>query len=506
MHLRLVDVAIVVAYLGIIAVISYFVAVRQKNKEDFLLAGRKMHWFPVSLSAVAAAFSAISLIGAPGYVVGHDMRMLPGLFTGIISIPIVFFIVIPFLYKLRLVSVYEFLENRFSITIRYVGSLMFMLTKLGYLAMVIVTPSLALEAVTGIDLWIMVVGFGLLTTIFTIAGGLEGVIWTELVQYFVIVGGVLAVILFFIFGNGGAGLGTYWDLAVEGGKTEMMDLSFSFADLTIWVLIVNSTLMGVANMCNDQANIQRYFSARTIGDAMKGYLFSLIFGVPLVLALYFIGAWLYGFFMQQGGIPEQFKEYPDQLFPYFVANYLPAGVTGLIFAGIFAAGMSTISGVLHSLTSLSMVDFYERFTGSKDRGRHYVVISRCVTMVWGALAILLAFYIMELGKTIVEVTAIAGSFLAGPLGGIYFLGIFTKRANNIGAIVGGITGVVLNVGAYLLNRYEIIALNFMWYAVIGILSTYVVGYLVSLVFPDGKRIAEKSKETEAAVEAAAPSA
>ena len=143
--MRTIDLVIIVAYLAFVALIPVVVAGRQKNKEDFIMAGRRMHWLPLALSGVAVSFSAISLLGAPGFVLANDLKYLPTLFIGILSIPVVFFLVVPFLYKLRLVSVYEYLEDRFCPAIRYAASALFMISKLGYLAMTIFTPALALR-------------------------------------------------------------------------------------------------------------------------------------------------------------------------------------------------------------------------------------------------------------------------------------------------------------------------------------------------------------------------
>jgi len=317
---------------------------------------------------------------------------------------------------------------------------------------------------------------------------MEGVIWTELLQYFVIVGGVVALILFFIFSSVAGNVSEYWSVASEAGKTKMLDFSFDLKSLSIWALILNTTLMGVAAMCNDQTSIQRFFTAKSVKDAMKGYLFSIIFGTPIVLALYFIGAWMYGFFHSSHVLPAELTNKYDMVFPFFVAKYLPVGVAGIVLAGIFAAGMSTISDVQHSLTSLFMVDFYERFTSKSEKGKHYVKVSRFVSFFWGAMAIVGAFYVMNLGNSIIEVTGVLAGFLAAPLGGIYFLGILTKKANNIGVIIGGISGIVANVGAFLLNKHGIVEINFNWYAVFGITTTFTVGYLTSLIFSSATKI------------------
>ncbi len=479
--IRFIDAVIVLVYLVAMAIISTIIARRQKDREDYLLAGRNMHWFPVAISGVAAAFSAISLMGVPGFVYANDMRYLPMLFAGFISIPVVFFIVIPFLYKLKLVSVYQYLENRFSPFLRLLASVMFMFTKVGYLAMVIFTPSLALSAVTGVNIQLLIIVFGLITTLYTMAGGLEGVIWTELVQYFVIVGSILVIFLFFIFSPDAGQVGLYWQQARAAGKTQMFDFSFNISELTVWAILFNSTLIGIAGVCNDQTNIQKFFAAKSIGDAMKGYLFSMVFGTPVVLSLFFVGAWMYGFFQGAEPLPAEYAGKPDRIFPYFISTYIPPGVSGLIFAGIFAAGMSTISAVQHSLTSLFMVDICEKFIlKSANRGKRYVWLSRGVSLAWGLLAIILAFFVMWLGDTILEVTAIISSLLAAPLGGIFFLGIFTKHADDIGAIVGGIAGVLTTSASVLLNKFDIIKINFMWFAVFGLTVTFVIGYIFSI--------------------------
>jgi SSS family transporter len=419
--LRPVDAIIILAYLFITALISYFIARRQKTKKDFILAGKKMHWLPLAIAGVAGSFSAISMMGVPGFVMAYDMRYLPALFTGILSIPVIFYFVLPFLYKLNIVSVYEYLEIRFSPTIRLFASALFILTKLGYLSMVILTPSLALSAITGMNLNLLIAIFGLVTTLYTMAGGMEGVIWTELLQYFIVISGITALILFFVLPIGDGNHSEYWSIAEQAGKTKTLDFSFDLKSLSIWALIFNTTLMCIAGMCNDQAAIQRFFTARSVKDAIKGYLFSIIFGTPIVLALYFIGAWMYGFFNSSHALPPELSTKHDMVFPYFVAKYLPLGVSGIVLAGIFAAGMSTLSNAQHSLTSLFMVDFYERFSKGKEKGKHYVNISRFVSLCWGVLAIFLAFYVMKLGNSIIEVTSILGGFLAAPLGGIYFL-------------------------------------------------------------------------------------
>ena len=471
------DIVIVIGYLLASALIPLLVGLRQKNKEDFMLAGKKMHWFPLALSGVAASFSAISLLGAPGFVMGNDMRYLPTLFVGLLSIPIVFFLVVPFLYKLSLVSVYEYLEDRFCPALRYAASAVFMISKLGYLSLSIFTPSLALSSVTGLPVKLFIVIFGLLTTFYTMIGGLEGVIWCDVMQYVVMVAGIAGVVIYFVCGD----IGSYWQTAELAGKTKTWDFDLRLDNLSVWVLFLNCTFMGIAGTCSDQSSVQRLLSAKSLKDSMRGYLFSTIFGMPIVLVLYFIGACLYGFFHTKASLPPEIAGVPDKAFPYFIGHYLPPGVAGILLAAILAAGMSTISVVLHSLTSLFMVDVYEKITRNKAEGKRYVSISRCVTLAWGVLAVILAFFVMHVGNSIVEVSQVLASLLSAPLGGIFMLGIFTRRTNVTGAVAGGIAGFIATAGSWALNFYDVVKINFMWYAVFGLIATLAVGYIISLL-------------------------
>ena len=209
-----------------------------------------------------------------------------------------------------------------------------------------------------------------------------------------------------------------------------------------------------------------------------------IFGMPIVLVLYFIGICLYGF-CTHNPLPPEIAAEPDRVFPYFAAKYLPKGACGLLMAGVLAAGMSTISAVLHSLTSLFMVDVWEKLHPEAEKGSSYVHISRIATMVWGILAVLLAFYVMLLGNSIIEVSGIVNSFFSAPLGGVFILGMFTKRANTQGTLIGIVAGGHISdlLG---LNKYKDFPL-ICWFGVFALLATCFVGYVSSLLFQSSKK-------------------
>ena len=475
------DASIILLYLVGTAAVPIALARRQRKKSDFMLAGKKLHWFPLSLAEVAAGFSAISLLGAPGFVMANDLRYAPSLILGLPTIPIIYYFIVPRVYKLQLVSVYAFLETRFCHAFRYVAVALFITGKLGYLAMAIYTPALALATVTGLPVAFYIAILGLVTAALTMVGGMEGVVWQDVVQYFVIVGGIVAVVLYFCLGGGGGNVGGYWRTAAAAGKTRMLDFSFRLDALSVWVLFVNAMLLGIAGTCSDQTTVQRWSSARSLGDAMKSTVAGYVFGVPVVLVLYLIGICLYGF-SQSHPLPPEIAAEADRAFPYFAATYLPRGACGLLLAGVLAAGMSTISAVLHSLTSLFMVDVWEKLRPDAAQGRNYVLVSRIVTVLWGLLAVVAAIYVMKLGNSIIEVSGIVTSFMSAPLGGVFMLGMFTKRANTAGTLVGVVCGVAVAVACWALNKTGALGINFMWFSVFSLLATCVAGYLASLLF------------------------
>ncbi|NMA43953.1 MAG: sodium/solute symporter [Oligosphaeraceae bacterium] len=479
--MQLIDLIIVLGYLIVSAAIPWFVSGRQKNKEDFLMAGRKMHWLPVTLSGVAAGFSAISLLGTPGFVLAHDLRYLQTLIVGLLSLPIMYFWVAPFIYRLRIVSIYEFLEQRFCPGLRYFASFLFMLSKLGYLAVVIYAPAMTLNVMTGQPIWVFILLFSVVSALYAMMGGLEGVMWCNVMQYAIIVVGITAAVLFFFDGN----MSQYLDVAVKAGKTRCFDFSFDFKSLSFWVLLININLLGVARSCSDQGSVQQMCAARSLKDCLWSYVLATVFGMPIVLALYFLGICLFGYVNVTVSPPAEIMTAPDKIFPYVISHHMPTGVSGILLAAILAAGISSVSYVIHAMTSTFMVDVYEKLFKKSSDSPKYVLISRCVTLGWGMLAGGLAFYVMYLGNTIVEATAIVTSMVAAPLGGIFLLGIFTKFTNTVGVFVGGIAGTCVSVATWWMNKHEMIEVNFMWFGVFSIVTTIVVGSLVSKLSAGG---------------------
>lgn len=479
-HLSVVDYLILGLYLlGMVSVGVWF-ARDQENEEEFLMGGRSMHWLLVTFAAVATAFSGVSLIGAPGYAFSNDSRMLMTAPASLLTLPIIL-LVLPFLVRLRITTVYEYLEQRFSVALRLIASALFLGTKFIYVGVVIYTPALLLSTSVGIPLLPSILLMGCIATALTMMGGMKAVMWSDAIQFVIMMLGI-GVTLFVLMapdGQGAGGATEYWKIADHAGRTRLWDFSFNLQELTTWSIIVCMAMAGLGSTFSDQVMMQRYFAAGSSREVAKSYVMSSLVALPTVVLLYVLGILLYGFYgTGRHLIPEAIRANGDKVLPFFVSTQLPTGLKGLVIAAIVAATLSTVSSVLNSLCTATMTDFYQRFRKSRPSGRSDVALSRWMTLGWGAFGTLLACYVDRLGM-IIEQTQILAGLVGGGLGGIFFLGLFTRRANSTGTITGAIVGTLAT--AFVMWGTEI---HFMWYYVVGMGVCVVVGYLVSLILPN----------------------
>ena len=474
-----IDYSILFIYLSLMVGIGAWFARDQDNEEEFLMGGRNMHWLLVSMAAVATAFSGVSLIGAPGYVFSHDTQMLMNAPASLLTLPVIL-LVLPFLVRLRITTVYEYLEKRFSVTLRLLASALFLGTKFIYIGVVIYTPALLMSTATGIPMLPAILLTGSIATILTMLGGMKAVMWSDAIQFVIMMSGI-AVILFILLlpdSSGGGGAKEYWEIADAAGRIKFFNFSFSFTELTTWSIVICMAMAGIGSTFSDQVMMQRYFAAGNSSAVIRSYWTSSLVALPTVAILYFLGVLLYGFYgTNRHLLPEAIRSNGDKVLPYFVATELPVGLKGLVISAIVAATLSTVSSVLNSLCTATMSDFYLRFRRKQHSERSDVTISRWVTIGWGGLGTLLACYVDRFGM-IVEQTSTLLGLVGGGLGGIFFLGLFTRRANAIGTLIGAVAGTAATAAVMWGTK-----IHFMWYYVIGMTVCIVVGYLVSLVTP-----------------------
>ena len=477
-HFSWLDYAIFAGYLLLTVGIGMWFTKGQRDLNEYFLAGRSMGSAVVAMTMLAALFSGISFLAAPseGYANGPVFFLVNLAFF--LATPITILLFLPCYYKTKFFTAYQYLEARFSVQLRTLASASFIVRVLLWLAAATYAPALALEQVTGLPLWFTILCTGVLTTIYTTFGGMRAVIWTDVMQLVVLFGGQLAIVCVAVTRVPG-GMDRVIELGRQGGR---LDLSLSpdpTVRLTLWGLLIGATFMHLVQMATDQVSVQRYLSATSLKVAQRGLWLKLLFTLPVTAVFYGTGLVLYAFYQTHGDPLLAGKiQKADQILPYFVVNELPHGFPGLFIAAIFAASMSTISAGINSLTSASLVDFYQRLWQRPDLSeKNQLRLARWLTFGYGTAVIVLAFLVHRLG-TLLEATNKVIGLVGGPMVGLFLLGILFRRATARGALVGWVTGLALTL--YVCFGTKI---SFLWYAMTGAVTTMAVGWLASLFEP-----------------------
>ena len=474
--LKRIDYVVIVIYLCAVAGIGlYFYLTGKKDTANFFVAGRKIPWWAAGLSLYATGTSAISYIAIPAKSYATDWLYLMQTVVGFFGTIYVAFVIVPLIRRLNLMSVYEYLEMRFHPAVRAIASLICILQHLaGRMSVVLLLPSLALSAVTGVSVTTCIVLMGVITTIYTVLGGMKAVIWTDVLQVFVMVGGALFAMAWMVHGAGG--LGEVIRVATANHKTHIFEFSFDFTLPNFWLCIL-LTIVGTLVWPQDQVMMQRVLSTKD-DRAARGSIFTLsCLALPGSFMFFSVGTLLYAYYkVHPAGLNPLLAT--DQVFPQFIAVELPPGVTGLIIAGIFAASMATLSSNINSIATLVSVDFYERHIKGATATKS-VRLAEWVTVATGCAGTLLAlwlsrFNIASIWDKFIELMALLG----GGFAGIYALGMFTRRANWQGCVIGIIASIVMTLLAKFYTPIHVLMYGF-----VSITSCILFGYVGSLFFP-----------------------
>ena len=327
------DYAAMLAYLGVIIAMGMFFMMRQEDTDDYFLGGRRIHWFPVAISMFASLFSAVSYIAAPAEAYNHGMMLFIKSFCVLLGVPAAVIIFVRFFRHLSLTTAYEYLERRFDLRVRLLASGLFLLLRSFYLGVVLFASAVALKPATGWSLWFSILLVGIVATFYTTLGGMKSVIWTDVVQFFVLLGGVLLVMGLIIVQVDGGAMGI-WSYAQEHQRTfnQINDPSFysfdPFLRISLWMMIVSAIFTKLSLAGADQISIQRYLSTRNEKDATRSLVWGTVLGIPVMFLLFFTGLglfWFYGVHPQRA-LPGMTG---DLALAHFISNELPPGVGGI---------------------------------------------------------------------------------------------------------------------------------------------------------------------------------
>ncbi|HSJ23254.1 MAG TPA: sodium/solute symporter [Longimicrobiales bacterium] len=494
--MHIVDWLVLGIYIVVVVAIGVWANRRQTDTEAYFLGNRNMRWWAAGLSIIATSFSAASILGVPGFAYAVDMWYLQYTLGDILAAVIVVILFIPFFHRVKgLTTAYEYLEARFDTKTRLLGSSLFILTVLlragtllfgAALLFSAVAPTDLIPGLTGVEEAVVI--FGIVAIIYTAAGGVSAVIWTDVIQFTIMAGGILASITLVVILTPGG-----WDVAFAeagaAGKLNIVNTEEPFAPRGIITAIFGYGLLALSLFGTNQQPVQRYMTVKEPREAQKALLLGVGAGAIGVTLSLLLGVFMFIFYEHFPTLlPADLT--PDQVMPHFVNTQVPPILTGALVAAVFAAAMSSMDSALNSLAAATTVDFLKRFRPDvSEAGR--LRFAKFVVITAGILGIMVGIYSSRTEAPLIELILTFMGYFAGGLLGLFLLGMLTRRANGTGAFVGAITGtlVVLMVTANdipLPRLYEVIGMEpipFIWSTAVGLTITLVVGYLVSLAGP-----------------------
>ncbi len=465
----MIDWAIVVAYSAIVIVIGIIASRKQSGTDEYFRGAKQIPWWAIGFSIIATSFSAASLLGGPGEGYGHGFLYLQLQLGDLIGYGLVIAIFLPFFVRLNLTTAYEYLEKRFDAKTRSLGSLCFLLFVIARLGGLLYAAALVVSVLTGIDTNVAILIVGVISVIYTVAGGLTAVVWTDVLQFGMIFVGLGAGIWAAVTAVPG-GFGELWRIAGENGKLVMFNFDWDPADLrSLPTALLAYGVLAFAVAGTNQQSVQRYVSCADEKSARKAIILGWFSGFVGVSATLLLGVLLFSFYSLQGGLPSEIK--PDEVLSFFILDQVPPGASGFLVAAIFAAAMSSIDSALHSLATCMTVDFYDRYANPQASEIKSVRVAQGLIIVWGIVAIFSAIYAASTGKDLLEFLVSYTTMFLGPLLGIFLMGVLFPRINALGAFYGTIAAVIV----------VIVASNAGWFTFPGIWRSAITAPLAVLL-------------------------
>jgi solute:Na+ symporter, SSS family len=469
MGLNSIDFAIIAVYLLGITLFGMRFRKRQRTLRDYFLAGRDIPWWAISLSIVAAETSTLTIISIPGLAYSTDMAFLQVAMGYIAGRIIISVLLLPHYFRGELFTAYELIERRFGTRLRTLTSGLFLLTRAAAEGVRVYAVSIVVSIALGTGEIASIAIITVLTLIYTFEGGLAAVIWTDVVQTVIYVGGTLvgiATIVHYVPG----GWSHIHQIAAAGHKLRVFDFSPTvWKPYTFWAGLIGGTFFTIASHGTDQLIVQRLLAARNQRQSALALVLSGIAVFFMFSLFLLVGLMLFAYYL----LPASHFGTADRIYPTFIVTKMPHGISALLIAAILAAAMSNLSAALNSLSSSTILDFYLRLRPQTPEIRK-MSLSRLSTIMWAALLFILAVLSLRSVGRVVEVGLQIASIAYGAMLGVFMLGVLTRRATQYGAMAGMLCGFVTEM--YLWRRTSV---PWTWWVMIGTVVTFVVGYAAS---------------------------
>ncbi len=468
-------------FVGMLWLGFYFMK-NEGSTDDFFKAGGRIPWWAAGISIFATTLSAITFIAIPAKAYATNWAMLIFNLCIILIAPVVVRYFLPFFRRFNLNTAYQYLELRFDSTIKWLASSLFILFMITRIAVVLYLPSLALNTVTGFNIYLSILLMGLVTIIYCTTGGIEAVVWGDVIQGIILLAGAILAFGFMLGGVEG-GLSGFREIVSDHNKLHMFDMKFDFTQPVFWVVLLGGLANTLILYTSDQSVIQRYMTTKDEKATARSIWLNGIISVPVSIVFFLLGTGLFAFYTFNPDRLAVSNPNIDSVFPQFIVGELPAGLAGVLIAAIFAAAMSTLSSNINSVAAVFTSDFYLSIAKKVSEKRN-LWVARVSSVVVGVLGIAMALVLAtwSIASLWDQFNTFLGLLTSG-LGALFLMGIFFRRISALAALIGLLGGLGL-----LLFVQQFTTLSFLLYGLIGLLSSLLIGYLASFIWPNTKEV------------------
>jgi SSS family transporter len=480
-QLATIDVAIVILYLAGTILLGSLFARRQRDMRSYFVGDRNVNWWLVLFSIVATETSTVTFLSVPGLAYnpdGGNLTFLQLSFGYIIGRSLIAWLLLPQYLRGDLFSAYQILRERFDVRVQRTASAIFLATRAIADGLRLYLAALLLQQFTGWSTDVSIFVIGSATIFYTLMGGIQAVIWTDLIQFVIyIAGAVLAGILMLKLLPGG--WSEYWTVGEHAGKFTLIDLSGApTARYTLWTGLIGGAFLTMASHGADQLMVQRYFCSRSLSQARAALVASGLVVLLQFLLFLLLGVGLY-VLREQGILTGVTDKRNDEVFGHFIVGYLPHGVVGIVTAAVLASAMGTLSSSLSSSASAFVADFYRPVRQSLTE-RHYFLVSRWMTLFWGVVRMIVAVSAIRLlsNRSVVDQVLSVAGFTTGVILGLFLLGRLRRPVSTPAALFGLIAGLAVVFTVWLPAVWSEALVAWPWYAPIGTMVTVAAALII----------------------------
>jgi len=490
-NLSITDAIIIIIYFILMAGIGVYFSRKNTSKEKYFVGGRSFPGWIIGFGMVGTSISSVTFVAYPAdsFKVSW-IRYIPNLALPVVIV-LAAFVFLPLFRRTKCLSAYEYLESRFGQPVRFYAALAFVISQLVRISLILFLLSLLVREMTGLDPVLCIFITGICVSIYTVMGGIDAVLWTDVIQTILLAaGGVVCAIAVIVKVPGG--LGEIFSMAWQHGKLSFSEfnngqysplpLGFSLSHKTVLMLFVLGAFNWLMEYSGNQTVVQKYFAAKNMKEAKKALWITVCSSLPIWAFYMFVGTALYVFFQyfpaQQATEILSGDRKAEQILPFFILNYLPVGVIGFIIAAALAAAMSSLSGGINSIATVSMVDIYKRYFVKGRNDRHYLYFSRMMSAAAAVLMVIGAIIFLYAKTTTLQDAGTAiTSVLSAGLVGIYMIGFFTRLCDWRSICIGISFTICFTIWA-VLSGYDILPEQFT--AKFDLYYTAILGNLIML--------------------------